>query len=224
MRRLGVVTGLAFEAQCLADLAREVDLHVRVSGADSRRAKSESDALIAAGCTALLSFGIAGGLDPALSPGALVVATSVIDPAGRRLPASADWSDRLAARLGDARRGAIAGTDIMITQPPLKRRLHIDTHALAVDMESHAVAHAATTAGIPFAVLRAIADHAETRLPQWLSGVVKPDGSIRPFAVAAQIVLKPWEIGTLIGLGRANTQATAALRRAVSLLGRELLA
>ena len=55
-------------------------------------------------------------------------------------------------------------TRIVATQAD-KARAWIDTGALAVDLESAVVARAAAAAGIPFLVLRAIADPATRHLP-----------------------------------------------------------
>ena len=227
MRRLGVVTGLAFEAECLSGLDRTIDLQIRVAGASSERARQASEALIATGCDGLLSFGVAGGLDPALDAGALVVATNVIGPNGRRYGATSDRTDRLAARLGNnpgVHLGTIAGRDRPVAEPPMKAKLHAETGALAVDMESHEVAAAAIAAGLPFLAIRAVSDRADSRLPEWLSGTVRTDGSVRLLAVVGRLGLRPWEAWTLIGVGRANARAKTALRRAALLLGRELLA
>ena len=69
MKSLGIVTGLASEAACLGKVQ-----FCRVAGADAVRAGLAARALIAEGCLGLLSFGLAGGLDPNLEPGAVIVA------------------------------------------------------------------------------------------------------------------------------------------------------
>jgi hypothetical protein len=61
----------------------------------------------AEGATAVLSFGIAGGLDTGLECGALVVATRVRAPGGA-WPADATWSSAL-VRASGARLGVVAG-------------------------------------------------------------------------------------------------------------------
>ncbi len=57
-------------------------LEVRVSGANAARAYQEARALAEAGAEALLSFGLAGGLDPSLGPGAIVIGTEVLEVHG----------------------------------------------------------------------------------------------------------------------------------------------
>ena len=78
--RLGQALPWGGAARC-----RPVD--EEVAGADLGAATWASEALIARGATALLSFGIAGGLDPALRTGSPVVATAVATEGGERLAA-----------------------------------------------------------------------------------------------------------------------------------------
>ncbi len=60
-------------------------LEVRVSGADAARGYQAARALADTGVEALLSFGLAGGLDPRLGPGAIVIATEVLEVRGAGL-------------------------------------------------------------------------------------------------------------------------------------------
>lgn len=57
-------------------------LETRVSGADAARAYEQARALAEAGAQALVSFGLAGGLDPRLGPGAVVVGAEVLELRG----------------------------------------------------------------------------------------------------------------------------------------------
>ncbi len=82
MTRLGVVTGMVAEARCRPPPGDAIE--AAFSGGDPARALSGAARLVAEGARALLSFGIAGGLDPALDPGDLVVADTVVAPGGER--------------------------------------------------------------------------------------------------------------------------------------------
>jgi len=57
-----------------------------------------------------------------------------------------------------------------------KAALHARSGAVAVDLEARSVAGAASRAGLPFLVIRAIADPAEHDLPPAASARLKPDG------------------------------------------------
>src|SRR5262249_60264974 len=70
----------------------------------------------------------------------------------------------------------------------------------AVDMESPAGAGEAVAAGLPFLVIRAIADPAGRALPAAALAGLAPDGSARPWAVLLSLLRRPPQ---LIGLGPA---------------------
>ena len=72
----GFICGLQNEARCLT--AAGVQLPIAVSGARTARAAEVARELLAAGAEALVSIGLAGGLDPRLGPGSIVVAERVI--------------------------------------------------------------------------------------------------------------------------------------------------
>ena len=75
--RLGIVTGLPGEARA----ARGAAALVLCADGSPERARSHAEALTGAGVAGLVSFGVAGGLDPALPPGTVVVATGIATPA-----------------------------------------------------------------------------------------------------------------------------------------------
>lgn len=213
---IGIVTGLAAERDCLACFPPADRPAVRVAGASAERAAAAARELVRAGAQGLISFGLAGGLAPELGAGTIVLADRVIDARGRTLLADQAWRESLAARLAHGHRlvaGAIVGSDRAIGSPDEKAALARSTGALAVDMESHAVAEATARLGVPFLVIRAIADAAGNAVPAWLAGVIDAEGRPRLSAVAAGLLAHPADLVALIALGRASNRALAALRR-----------
>lgn len=209
------MTGLAGEAACLEAAAgcRAVRCYGPGPEAASRAARD----LLAAGCSALLSFGIAGGLQQPLPAGHLVIAEAVVTPQGHQLPTDARWSARLTKLLTRDRRverGTIAGSDRPLCSVAEKRALNRATGAVAVDMESHAVAHAAARAGVPFVAVRAICDPATTALPGWLAVAVDDTGRPRLKLIAARLAARPVDLPRLLALARQQRLALASLRRA----------
>jgi adenosylhomocysteine nucleosidase len=217
---IGVVTGARAEARCLGGL----DVAVACSGARPARARAEAARLIAEGATGMVSFGLAGGLSPALAPGDLVLADAVVLPNGERIATDPAWRSRLAALIEATAppHAAVAGSDRLLVTSAAKQALFAATGALAVDMESHAVSEAARRAGLPFVVIRAIADPADRALPRVATMALGPDGEVRPLAVARSLLERPAELPALLRLGRQSRLALAALRRAVLLAGPEL--
>lgn len=214
MRRLGVITGFSREVDCLDRFPADRRPLVRCSGASSGRALTHARDLIASGCDALVSFGIAGGLRPDLGPGTVIVADSVIAMDGKHIDTSKPWRDGLLAACGGTGMmiAAVAGSDRIVGEVAEKQALAATTGAAAVDMESHAVAAAAADAGVPVLVVRAVADAATRRLPDWIAGCVAADGSRRWGAVAAAVLRNPGDLGALVALAGDSAKALAALR------------
>ncbi|REE93868.1 hopanoid-associated phosphorylase [Cupriavidus plantarum] len=169
----------------------------------------------------VISIGVAGGLAPGLSPGAVIVASSVQD-GDVVLPCDAAWHDALRASLPDALSGPIAGMDAAVTTVAAKAALHRAHGALAVDMESHIAARAARDRGLPFAALRIVIDPAERPVPPLAVAGMAADGSTDIGAVVRGLLKAPWELGGLIRLGRDAAAAKAALARARRMAGAAL--
>ncbi|WP_456305125.1 phosphorylase family protein, partial [Crenalkalicoccus roseus] len=134
----------------------------------------------------MLSFGIAGGLDPALAPGDLVVSTRVRGPRGA-WSADAAWAAALARATG-ARLGVVAGAAEVVAEPAAKRALRLATGALVVDLESEAAAAFAAARGLPFVALRAVADTAGEGVPRAAAVGLTAAGRPAPLRVALALL------------------------------------
>ncbi|MDE0718477.1 MAG: hypothetical protein OXH64_11125, partial [Rhodospirillaceae bacterium] len=75
-RSLGIVTGLAKEAACLRRAGAMELLMVRAAAGRPEEAAAAARAMAAYGASGLVSFGVAGGLDPSLGAGVIVIASS----------------------------------------------------------------------------------------------------------------------------------------------------
>ena len=214
--RIGIVCGLKSEAAAVsaAIAAAPVDADhfmIGVSGASAARAAEIAKRFCEDGAAAVLSVGVSGGLDPALSPGDLIVTDKVhLRGAAPLQPASALAGN---ASFGGVRMGApILGSDSIIQSADQKAKLHKDTDAIAVDMESHAVAQAAAQAGVPFLAIRAIADPADRALPAAAMNAVAPDGSTRVMKTLWEAVKSPSQFPALMKLGADSDNALNSLR------------
>lgn len=210
---LGILTGLAKEAE----IARAISPLVACSASDPVRADGLARDLVRQGATALLSFGIAGGLAPGLATGAVVIGRAVrTGTAG--YACDADLAAGLAAALPAAAPGVVWGGDVIVDTAMAKARLYRESGADIVDLESAAVAAAAAQTGLPFGVLRAVADPAAHGLPP--AALVGLDAEGRPaiWPVLRALARSPGQLPALIRLGRQSSAAMAALLAAAGAL------
>jgi hopanoid-associated phosphorylase len=200
-------SGLAAEAR----VARAAGFQVVVGAGDPERTTALVEAAIPrAKC--LISFGIAGGLAPHLRSGDVILSAEVIGP-DRIWRANERFQEEisnLARRIGAAE-GPVLGAGELLATEDDKAQAWRDTGALAVDMESAIVARAAEAAGIPFAVLRTIADPATRTLPRAALIPLSQDGTPAFARVLGEVLCRPRQIAALFGLARETRQALLAL-------------
>ncbi|WP_419757890.1 hypothetical protein [Acidisoma sp.] len=199
---LGIVVGLSAEARLLNDSG----CVVAVGGGTPLGARRMAQKLVADGVTALISFGFAGGLDPAWCPGTLIVPDAVLFN-GRLF----DCNERLRAPLTGERIRCLLAGDAVVALAEEKQRLWRTTGAGAVDLESGEVAEVAETAGIPFAVLRAVLDPAGRDLPSAATSALDQYGRVAVLKMAGILARHPVQIIGLIALARDASRARKAL-------------
>jgi adenosylhomocysteine nucleosidase len=200
-------SGLAAEAR----VARAAGFQVIVGAGDPRRTESlVEDAAQDAKC--LVSFGVAGGLAPHLKPGDVILSAEVIGDDRRWRPTDGFRSSvaKLADQIGAVDGSVLGSRDILATEDG-KARAWRETGALAVDLESAIVARAAEAAGIPFLVLRTIADPLRRELPPAALIPLAEDGTPAFSRVVAEVLRRPRQIAALFGLARETRQALTAL-------------
>lgn len=217
MPRLGIIAGLKSEIDVTA-AAWPAGTPVFAAGGSAQRAADAARRMLTEGAELLVSLGLAGGLDPTLRPGDLVIGSAVVvaSEAACRAETAVDWRDRAATALRETTPcviAPIAGSDTPVATAAAKAALFAATRAVAVDMESHGVARAAGEAGRPVVVVRAIADPADRAIPWSAMAGMAPDGSLRPAAVLGRLLLRPWEVPALARLARDSRAAHAALGR-----------
>ena len=161
----------------------------------------------------LLSSGFAGGLDPALKVGDVIVARNFSD-------------ERLLARTGVME----AATGILTTQPEVaetvagKSALAASTHAAAVDMETAIIAQVCAERVIPMLSLRGISDAAGDDLPvpfsKWFDSSRQQP---RVAALLMELALHPFKIpafvGFVKGISRTRLQLTEVLAAVIGAAG-----
>jgi adenosylhomocysteine nucleosidase len=189
---------------------------VGIGGGTADGAEVAARKLVADGATALVSFGLSGGLDPQMESGRLLVAKEIVCLDGTRYPTDLD----LALQLGGTTRHVVLASNRVVVKSRNKRLLWQSTGAAAVDLESGAVARVAAEHGFPIAVLRAICDPANRSLPPAALESLSRTGKIRIGSVLASLMEEPFQLPALFSLAMDAAAARRALVRRVEELRR----
>jgi adenosylhomocysteine nucleosidase len=153
----------------------------------------------------VLSAGFAGALREEQAVGDVILATEVVDTEGNCWATTwpGEWQPPLP-------RGRFLCSSHLVGDPEQKRRLGIQHDAIAVDMESAAVARLCTKHEIPFGCVRAISDAVHTPLSPELVGMLAR-GRVSPFGLISTLVKRPGVIAELWQLARNTRQAADQL-------------
>jgi adenosylhomocysteine nucleosidase len=212
-----IVTGLVQEAR----IAAGPGMTVICSSSDPQQLRALLTVFDPSTIRGVISFGVAGGLDPTLKSGDIVVATEVLSGDTRWLAGLALNEEQIASvALGGRRvvRGGLAGVEQVIAAQAGKAALRLETGAAAADMESHIAAAYAAEAGLPFAALRVISDPADRALPALALAAIKPNGDIDLRKVLRSVARNPLTLRALVSTGIDFSRALRSLRGCRSFL------
>jgi len=179
-------------------------LLVVYSGAGHVNAKSASELLVAKGANRLISWGCAAALSESLKPGDLILADELIDAGNVVMATSADWlayAKNSLAKFVVIQSGRLAESTSIVSSGKEKKRLHAITGAIALDMESVAVARVAKQHTLPFLTIRVIADPVNMDLPRAIYYSLNDQGEMVLRKLLLFLFLHPAELPGLIKLG-----------------------
>jgi adenosylhomocysteine nucleosidase len=205
----GIVCALAVEARALNPTARpgspcavlaDGSLLI-VSGMGGVAAAAGARVLIDAGATALASFGLAGGLDASLRPGAICLPTEVVGLDGSGLATTAHWRARVESAL--VARYAVASGKLLSTDRAI---------ASIDEMESLGIAQVASDHGLPFISIRVIVDSAADNLPRAVAAAADQSGQLNIWRLLGALARAPADIAPLMRLGSRYRVASRSLR------------
>jgi adenosylhomocysteine nucleosidase len=200
------------DAPCSATLYESArsSVLVLVTGVGFDCAKSAIDWLLAETSPRLVvAAGLAGALDPELKQGEIVVATEVVEADDQQ------WRTALPAELGEETCGRVVTSRTLVASRNDKQRLHQSTHAIAVDMESAAIAEACQVAHVQCAIVRVISDVADQPISEHLARLLV-GGRVSPFRVFAATITKPSLVPQFWRLGRETKIASQNLADALN--------
>lgn len=227
MTRIGIITGLAMEAD-IVRLAASTLVASPLAGGEQpliehgfgrENAATVAGKFVGQGITALLSFGFAGALDTSLSTGQVVVAGVVRNEDGEVLESDPDWRAAALEKLTPLGAGQadLLSVGTVVADASAKARLRTMSGAGAVDMESFGVARVAHEVGVPFIAIRVILDTASQAIPPSALAGMDENGAITPGRALRHLLSRPGEIGAVIGLAMASRKAQKVLSRVAGL-------
>ena len=234
---VGVVCALASEARHLGPTTRRQQLLtslsdgtlLAVSGMGIAAAARSARALVEAGAGALVSWGMAGGLDPVLTPGTIFLPGEVVSNDGGTVVTAQVWRQRLSAAVaarhhmpphGLVIEGRLLTSAKAIGSLADKAALFRQTGAAAVDMESLAIAEIARSHQLPFIAVRVIVDSAGDALPRAVTAAADSEGHLQVWRLLGELLRTPADLAPLLRLAqryRAANRSLAAVARVGSL-------
>jgi nucleoside phosphorylase len=164
-----------------------------------------------------VSAGLAGGLDPELKLGDLLIAENYSSAALLQSPRLR--LEEMSIYLADV----VTAPSIIESQDE-REKLAKQTGAAAVDMETEFIARACAEHGVPMMSLRAISDTVDEPFPAPANVLFDVERQKTPaLRLAFYIAMHPAAIGRLKRFGKRIAEARTALTAALSSLLRERL-
>jgi adenosylhomocysteine nucleosidase len=204
---IGIVAALPIELGALFDRCDKVRKYsgddfsfrggrydnIRIAAAHSgmgfARARRATHALIDAHSPAwILSCGFSGALDPDVACGHVVMANAICDQHGNELTIDLKLD---ANPKGGVHVGRILTSDAIVRKVDEKRALAEKFGAIAVDMESLAVAQVCRERNVRFMAIRVISDDLSADLPEEILSLVGSTGSVRFGAALGAVFKRP---------------------------------
>lgn len=172
----------------------------------------------------MVSSGFAGSINPAVGVGDLVIGKQVLYSYQEALEGKiqidsilscdttiTDMAIKLCSNEPfKSHSGDILTVNKIIRQSSVKKHVESQTSAIAIDMESFAIAERAHAMGIPFVVARTISDGIEEDL-EINENLVTKGGNVNVSATALHLLNKPHHIPHLNRLRKQTKSATNTL-------------
>lgn len=184
------------------------------AGAGPINAERATKNLISQGVTHLISWGCAAALSPNLKPGHLVLASGIRSE-DQHFNTDLDWMQHLHQLLSpnlNLSVANLAASKQLVATRQQKQQIFQETGAVALDMESGAIAELAEINNLAFVAIRAIADPASMNLPNAIAHSLNDNGQVVLTRLLTYLISHPWEIPGLIKLGLHFNAAQKTLK------------
>ena len=209
---------MQIEAKCIASTLRILEINnqplIFCGGPGPDRVSIICNQLERRDISGVVSFGIAGGLNPNYKTGSVLLPSNVLTSDKGSIPTNDCWRSSIAKNWPSANQQTLQlGVNEPVTDKVDKERLYRTHKAHAVDMESHIIGTYAQKRNIPFLILRSVADTSDTAIPEVaLSGLDK-NGKATPFKLIKKIFERPGDIKGLVTLAIQTNVALRELKK-----------
>jgi len=183
------------------------NLVIAYSGTGSANAQAAAELLITQGAIRLMSWGCAAALSATLKPGDLILADKLVDAEGVkdvRFPVCPEWCNYAKNLLSPhalIHTGSLAESEKIVSLSEDKKMVALKTDAIALDMESIAIAKVAGRNNLPFLAIRTIADPLGMDLPKAISRSLNDQGDVVLGKLLRHLACHPAELPGLINMG-----------------------
>ena len=194
------------------------------SGAGRQAARKATEALISGHEPKwVVSAGFAGGLHPKLNRHDILMADGLVDLDGNRLSVDLNVDPAALAQARGVHLGTLLTADRIIRLPGEKRTLGDTHHAMAVDMETFAVAQACRRHKVRFMAVRVITDGVDDELPPDVEHLIKQQTSVRKVgAVVGTIINRPGSVKDIYNLKENALVASDRLAKFLASMMKQL--
>ena len=176
-------------------------------------------------CSAIVSIGFAGALDPALQPGTCLLPRLIVtsdqtsyevDPNLHRMIAAQALHDHA------VHQAPLLHTARLLSSIAEKQQAYEQSNCSACDMESGILAEMAQRLAVPFACVRVVLDPATAPLPYSIAGFANPGWTTADFLLAN--LRRPREVPATAAILKHTVIASRSLRQITKALGAKALA
>jgi adenosylhomocysteine nucleosidase len=214
---LSTLTSKRLEKGCVGYIAEKI--LVIYSGTGAENAGAASEILVKQGADCLISWGCAAALVASFRPGDLILANNCVDAELLEFDLNNEnWVSHVKICLAkhltvSTYTGKLAESKNIVASSHDKAHIANATGAIALDMESVAIAKVAQANNLPFLSIRAIADPVNMDLPKAVSHALNDQGEVILAKLLFFVLLHPAELPGLIKLGLHFYAAKNTLKR-----------
>ena len=222
MKRIGIIIAIPSEAKCfrLKKLALKESIQIEkniflyISGIGFDAATSAAKELVKKNIDGLISWGMAGGIDQSLKTGDIVLADTIQNDK-EIFYTSNEWRNSISSHLQTTPykvlNGKIVTTNKILDSSIKKRELSNQTKALAVDMESAAIAKISLEKKIKYVSARVIIDDAYSNIPSIFLENIDNFGKIKIKSFLKSSLQNPFQLFQLISLIKSYIKSLSSL-------------